>query len=927
MSQVSVSRLGQPDKGMGMLPRIEHPLSRLGNPDTMSVRGISRSGSRNENEAVQDTSSQRGMVVRRSAQSRNGSAAHKKVFSPVPLDAIPEGVKIQAATDQTKPRLPVFGSNRNFSRAESRASNASRMSTMSRPSTRTRIEIDELEAILKEKLKAGGFFAIRQMFKNNDPEGRGNVTTEALLHIMTSVLGRLISPKQYHMLLKRLHLDERTVIKFDEFYSQFRESVSSEYPRWLDPIARKQVERSQMTASQVHAQLKEHAKQRFLDLADLVPQMNPGGSSSIIQPEFRNVLNKLGFYMDEQEFDKLWKKYDMGNIGVINAQTLLKKLGIEFREERNTPPEKGALDLREKSRSKSTTQKGKSPPSSARSLPRSEVERKTSINIERWLKDKFREGFNRMRSEFRKADPDKVGTVSRDNFRRVLAQMDLYLREDSALNMFLARCGLSERGDINYVQFLTKFQDRSEDGVPHAILSNPEHRFNKDPRAVTPKSTVTAVESKLMTLFQSNFLALLGMFHKIDKHHQDIISQQEFRAAIESRFQIEVSDSEFEMFMENVPLDKDGNVRYPDFMAQFDAKKGAPSLWGGKSVATIATNKEKQKRSLPAVDKQRSVEELHDILRDLVKNDMNKLETEFRKLDEYNSGRLTQEMMYNLLHNMNIQRPMTRGEIRRLWDTYIINKNRTFTFLELIRFYGHSQKSAAFPNAKISPPRRGDNDFMMRSRKLNCDADMLEDNLRAKVDYMWEDLRREFVDMDPFHTGFVSREEFRDLLIELCVHLTNHEAQMLCDRFDTNKDGRVSYIEFLKPFALRRQVWREGNNMLSVLTHPQAELPTSMIPGKPIGGLENVTSKLKQQLAGDWRTLRRAFKKMDMSSDGMLTLPEFRSVLKLCNVVLDEDEVYHVLSQYDKDLGGKVDYKRFMSDTVGMRPDTRKSNV
>lgn len=826
MSQVSVSRLGQHQTGPGMLPRIEHPLSRLGSPQNMSIRGVSRTGSRADAEFKNETNP--GIVLRRSVQSKSGLEGMRKkdVFSPLPLEAIPEGVKVAHATDQTKPRLPVFGTSRSFSRGESRASNASKLSTLSRPSTRTRIEIDELETVLREKLKSGGFFTIRQMFKNNDPEGKGNVTTEALLHMVTSILGRLISPKQYHLLLKRIHLEEKTVIKFDEFYSQFRESVSSEYPRWLDPIARRQIERSTMNASQVHAQLREHAKQRFLDIADLVPQMNPGGSGRIIAPELRNVLNKLGFFMDDQEFEKLWKKYDPGNLGVVNAQVLLKKLGIEFRE-RSTPPENG-MTFVERQRSEEKERKfspklPRSPVESARSLPKSEIERKTSINIERWLKDKFREGFNAMKTEFSKADPQRTKKVSRDNFRRVLAQFDLYLREDSALNMFLARCGLTEKGDINYEMFLRKFQDRSEDGVPHAILSNPQHRFNKDPRAVTPKSTVTAVESKLMSLFQSNFLALLGMFHKIDKHHQDVISQQEFRAAIESRFQIEMTDTEFTTMLENVPLDKEGFIRYPEFMAQFDAKKGAPSLWGGKSVATVTSMKQPKAYAPPepAVVKPRTTEELHEILRDLVRNDMNKLETEFRNLDDYNSGKLTQEMMYQLLINLNIPRPLTRGEIRRLWETYIINKNRTFTFFELIRFYGYSQKSASFPNAKISPPKRGDNDFMMRSRKLNCDADMLEDSLRAKVDYMWEDLRREFVDMDPYHTGYVSREEFRDLLMELCVHLTNHEAQMLCDRFDTNRDGRVSYIEFLKPFALRRQVWRGGNNMLAVLTHPQ----------------------------------------------------------------------------------------------------------
>ena len=149
--------------------------------------------------------------------------------------------------------------------------------------------------------------------------------------------------RQFCSYFRRLHLDH-AIVKFEEFYAQFRESVSSEYPRWLDPVARTQTERANMNATQVsrkgpershvfsaitvrcrhldirkcfdavclhtqvHAQLKEKAKQRFLDLADLVPQMNPGGSGRIMAPEFRNVLNKLGFFMDDVEFDKLWKK-------------------------------------------------------------------------------------------------------------------------------------------------------------------------------------------------------------------------------------------------------------------------------------------------------------------------------------------------------------------------------------------------------------------------------------------------------------------------------------------------------------------------------------------------------------------------------------------------------------------------------------------
>ena len=48
---------------------------------------------------------------------------------------------------------------------------------------------------------------------------------------------------------------------------------------------------------------------RFLDVADLFPQMNPGGTGRIMKPELRQTLNKLMFYMDEDEFEKLWQKW------------------------------------------------------------------------------------------------------------------------------------------------------------------------------------------------------------------------------------------------------------------------------------------------------------------------------------------------------------------------------------------------------------------------------------------------------------------------------------------------------------------------------------------------------------------------------------------------------------------------------------------
>lgn len=37
------------------------------------------------------------------------------------------------------------------------------------------------------------------------------------------------------------------------------------------------------------------------------------------------------------------------------------------------------------------------------------------------------------------------------------------------------------------------------------------------------------------------------------------------------RFGVEITDEEFELLLDRIPLDEDGNVRYPHFMAMFDS--------------------------------------------------------------------------------------------------------------------------------------------------------------------------------------------------------------------------------------------------------------------------------------------------------------------------------------------------------------------
>ena len=56
------------------------------------------------------------------------------------------------------------------------------------------------------------------------------------------------------------------------------------------------------------------------------------------------------------------------------------------------------------------------------------------------------------------------------------------------------------------------------------------------------------------------------------------------------------------------------------------------------------------------------------------------------------------------------------------------------------------------------------------------------------------DLQMEFEEMDPYRTGFVSPEEFKEVLMTLCSQLDEYECEVLARKFDVNRDGRFVLV-------------------------------------------------------------------------------------------------------------------------------------
>ena len=103
-------------------------------------------------------------------------------------------------------------------------------------------------------------------------------------------------------------------------------------------------------------------------------------ASSVIKPVFPDQLKTLGYELNLKEFEKLWQKYDDKNIGVVKTNQLEEKLLATY--DKRSPTNQSRMSV----------------------LSNDQSERESSINIERWLAKKFRDGLHDIYHAFKEFD-------------------------------------------------------------------------------------------------------------------------------------------------------------------------------------------------------------------------------------------------------------------------------------------------------------------------------------------------------------------------------------------------------------------------------------------------------------------------------------------------------------------------------------------
>ncbi|XDV52956.1 hypothetical protein PO909_021587 [Leuciscus waleckii] len=189
---------------------------------------------------------------------------------------------------------------------------------------------------------------------------------------------------------------------------------------------------------------------------------------------------------------------------------------------------------------------------------------------------------------------------------------------------------------------------------------------------------------------------------------------------------------------------------------------------------------------------------------------------------------------------------------------------------------------------------------------LNCED--VEMKVRSRIQDCWKHIQRRCRQADPDRTGEIDVDIFLEILQGLNIELSPPEFEQLAVKYDIKNSGRLSYPDFLRHFVLMfsPRVITSSNRL-------RLQLPrTPMSPAPLSGQCVEAMLRISRPIQLVWRQMRQKFTSFDKERTGMISLQDFRKVLRQYSVNLSEEEFFHFTSFFDSNLSGRISYNDFL---------------
>ncbi|XP_055252064.1 EF-hand calcium-binding domain-containing protein 6 isoform X2 [Moschus berezovskii] len=745
-------------------------------------------------------------------------------------------------------------------------------------------------------------------FFKMDTDRDGILTMHDLHRLLQHLLFNL-KDEEFERLLGLLGLRLSITLNFREFRNLCEErsfSMDDVAPqRLLRP--KQKVADSELACEQAHQYLVTKAKTRWSDLSKNFIETDSEGNGILRRRDMKNALYGFDVPLTPREFEKLWMRYDSEGRGHITYQEFLQKLGINYSADIHRPyaeeyfnfmghftkPQQVQEELKELQQS------------TEKAMP---------------ARDKLKDHDQDISKALAKLDKSKTGYISLCRLQKLLQECGCSLKEEELIDL-LNSWGIGwHNNSINYLDFLRAVEN-SKPTRPQSQEKEESMPINF--AALNPEEVLKNIQE----VVAASNLALSMAFSALDKEDTGFVKASDFGQVLKD-FCYKLTDNQYHYFLRKLRLHLSPYINWKYFLQNFSSYVEETSVeWAEKMP----------RGPRPLSPKEMANQELLARLHKAVTSHYHAIAQEFENFDTMKTNTTSRDEFRSIC-TRHVQ-VLTDEQFDRLWEEMPVNSKGRLRYPDFLSSF-NADKPATLPaTGDSAKAQRGSSvpEVSDRSRSAgssptrdlkagskpwshpctpssvsgtlplqNCEP--IETKLRKKVQGCWRELLRECKERDPNKQGEIPGPEFLALVEKFSLDITRDECQQLLVKYDLKNNGKFAYCSFIQSCVLLLKA-KETSLMQRMKIQNANKMKEA---GTETCSFYSALLRIQPKIVHCWRPMRRTFKAYDEGGTGLLSVADFRKVLRQYGINLSEEEFFHILEYYDKTLSSKISYNDFL---------------
>ncbi|XP_031207134.1 EF-hand calcium-binding domain-containing protein 6 isoform X2 [Mastomys coucha] len=776
----------------------------------------------------------------------------------------------------------------------------------SRTASRTNVDehfisAEECVRIFPKKLKDSFRDAYSAFFRiDTDRDG---IITMNDLHRLLQYLLLNMTDLEFERFLSLLGLRLSVTLNFREFQNlcEKRSWKSDEAPQRLIRCKQK-VADSELACEQAHQYLIMKAKTRWTDLSKNFIETDNEGNGILRRRDIKNSLYGFDIPLTPREFEKLWQTYDIEGRGYITYQEFLHRLGIRYSPKVHRPYKEDYFNFLGHFTKPKQVQE--------------EIQELQQISDREKLMDHYEEiskAFNAME----KSKPTALCRV-----QKVLQECGCPLKEEELISLLKSLDVSVHNNYIDPVDFLRALE------ITWASRTHPKEKEENLPVSfsrLTPDEVIKSMQEAV----ESSQPALVKAFSALDKEDTGFVKAMEFGDVLRSVCQ-KLTDNQYHYFLRKLRLHLTPNIHWKYFLENFSSFVDETADEWAENMPKILP---------PTSPKETSNRDILARLQKAVASHYHTIAQEFENFDTLKSNTVSRDEFRSICtHHIQI---LTDEQFDRLWSEMPVNAKGRLKYQDLLSKLSTESVPSAAPMAAgdsgestmaqrgssapevsqgarstlCSPSR--DSRAGLKSRSHPCtpvgtpplqNCEPIESRLRKQIQGCWRELLKECKEKDTDKQGSILAAEFLALVDKFKLDISKEESQQLIVKYDLKNNGKFAYCDFIQSCVLLLKA-KETSLMRRMRIQNADKMKEA---GVETPSFYSALLRIQPKIVHCWRPMRRTFKTYDENGTGLLSVADFRKVLRQFSINLSEEEFFHVLEYYDKSLSSKISYNDFL---------------